>query len=82
MEKYSKEWYESLDKTSSTYKAYAKFNKISREADTNNRANIRFIKGVKDELEALLEWSDRLGSDETHIINGIIEDIVIELRKK
>jgi hypothetical protein len=81
MQKYSPEWYESLDKESSTYKTYAKFNSIRQEVYDKQRANTRFLKNVKNELETLLETSDRLGRDEAYIINCIVEDIVIELRR-
>ena len=73
------DYYRQLDEESTQYKAWAKFNKI-RSEEPNSSTNSA-LNNIKDELEALLEWSNRIGSDEIYVIKGIIEDIVLEIRK-
>ena len=73
------DYYRQLDEESTQYKAWAKFNKIGSE-EPNSSTNSA-LNNIKDELEGLLEWSNRIGSDEIYIIQGIIEDIVWEIRK-
>jgi len=73
------DYYRQLDKESTQHKAWAEFNKVRHEA--SNTSSKDALKSIKDELEGLLEWSDRLGSDEIYIIKGVIEDIVLEIRK-